>query len=61
MGANTANVRNLNAPTTGATQYDIAYQSLTISQYVIRATPVGGICGSNACIELGSDGQHSEI
>ena len=61
VGANTANVCNLNSPTTGATQYNITYQSLTISQYVIRATPVGGSCGSNACIELGSDGQHTEI
>ncbi len=56
--ADTNNVCTLVSPanaTGAAIKYNLTYQSLTSSNYVIRATPVGGSCGG-LCIELSADG-----
>ena len=56
VGADGANVCTLVSPTSGTARYDISYQSLTKSSYTIRATPVGGSCGTGDCIQLTADG-----
>jgi type IV pilus assembly protein PilE len=58
-GADTNNICTLVSPTEGVTQYDISYQSLTSTAFLIRATPVGGSCGSGDCIELNQLGDQS--
>lgn len=58
VGADTG-VCNANSPTEGAPQYAISFPTLTSSTYVLRATPVGGSCGSGDCIELNQLGDQS--
>ena len=61
VGADSNNVCTLVSPTSGTTKYDISYQSLTKSDYTIRATPVGASCGSDNCIELTADGTQTTL
>lgn len=56
VNANTNNVCTLVSPTEGTTQYNITYETLTSSAFMIRATPVGETCGSGNCMELNQTG-----
>ena len=56
VGADTNTVCNTNSPTEGTAQYTISYESLTSAGYTIRATPVGGSCGTGDCMELDQTG-----
>ena len=63
QGADTNSICTLVSPsdaTGSAVKYNISYQSLTDTNYVIRATPVGETC-SGQCIELSADGTQSSI
>lgn len=60
VGANTANSCTLISPTNGDVQYDISYESLSRTDYTIRATPVSGICAGE-CIELTADGTQTTL
>jgi type IV pilus assembly protein PilE len=59
VGADTNTVCNTSSPTEGTPQYTITYESLTSTAYMIRATPIGGSCGSGDCIELNQTGDQT--
>ena len=67
LAANTNNVCTLVSPgdsAAGAQRYNITYETLTANNYVIRATPaIDGTsqsCGGK-CIQLGADGNQSQL
>ncbi len=63
QNADTNNVCTLVSPsdaTGSAIKYNISYQSLTDTNYVIRATPVGESC-SGQCIQLSADGTQTSV
>ena len=55
-GASEAGTCKLSSPTEGTARYTISYQQLSATDFTLRATPVGGACGTGDCIELKSDG-----
>ena len=59
VGADTNTICNTNSPTEGTAQYTISYETLTSTAFMIRATPVGGSCGSGDCIELNERGDQT--
>jgi len=61
VGADTASTCNLQSPSQGTSQYTLSYQSLTATNFTIRATPVGGACGSGDCFELSRDGTQTTL
>ena len=56
VGADTAVVCTLQSPTQGTAKYTLSYQALSVTDFTIRATPVGGACGMGDCFELTRDG-----
>ena len=56
VGADTAVVCTLQSPTQGTAKYTLSYQALSVTDFTIRATPVGGACGMGDCFELARDG-----
>jgi type IV pilus assembly protein PilE len=44
----------------GSEQYIITFVTLTSTNYVIKATPVGGSCGGK-CIQLAADGTQTQL
>ena len=56
VGANTAVVCTLQSPTQGTAKYTLSYQALSVTDFTIRATPVGGACGMGDCFDLTRDG-----
>ena len=61
VNADGANTCTLQSPTNGTAKYTISYESLTKTDYRIRATPVGESCGSDNCIELTADGTQTTL
>ena len=64
VGADTANVCILVSPsdaTGNAVQYNLSYQSLTRTNYVIRATPAGAASCGGKCIQLQADGTQTTL
>ena len=61
VGADTSSVCTLSSPPQGVAKYNLSYQSLTKTDYTIRATPVGQACGSGNCIELTADGTQTNL
>lgn len=55
-GADTAATCTLQSPSQGASKYTLSYPSLTATNFTIRATPLGGACGTGDCFELARDG-----
>lgn len=49
------------SPRQGEARYTISYESLTQTDFTIRATPVGGACGSGDCIELTAGGDRTQL
>ena len=56
VGADTATTCTLQSPSQGTSQYTLSYLSLTVTNYTIRATPLGGACGTGDCFDLTRDG-----
>jgi type IV pilus assembly protein PilE len=56
VGADTAVVCTLQSPTQGTAKYTLSYQALSVTDFTIRATPVGGACGMGDCFDLTRDG-----
>lgn len=56
VGADTATTCTLQSPSQGTSKYTLSYPSLTATNYTIRATPVGGACGTGDCFDLTRDG-----
>ncbi|MEC7371104.1 MAG: type IV pilin protein [Pseudomonadota bacterium] len=56
VGAGTAVVCTLQSPTQGTAKYTLSYQALSVTDFTIRATPVGGACGMGDCFDLTRDG-----
>ncbi len=60
VGANTASVCNLLSPQEGATKYEITYESLSATDFTIKATPTSGTCGGE-CFEMTADGSQTTL
>ena len=56
VGADAAAVCTLQSPTQGTAKYTLSYESLSVTDFTVRATPMGGACGSGDCFELARDG-----
>ncbi len=61
LNADTNNVCVLNSPQEGTTRFNITYVTLTATDFLLQATPVGGApCGGD-CVRLAADGTRSEL
>ncbi len=57
--ADTKGICHTNSPTKGKPRYKLSYESLTATDFIIRARPVNGVCGEGDCIVLDQTGhQH---
>ena len=59
-GADSPSICNLLSPPEGDTKYNITYESLSATDYTIKATPASGTCGGE-CFELTADGTRTSL
>ena len=59
VDADSQAVCHLRSPTRGTPRYQINYESLSATGFVIQARPLNGDCGEDQCITLDQTGQQS--